>query len=230
MNQGLASEIIRATLAVAQKEFASEFRSRSGPIATGMFVLVVSVVIAFALGTEHPSPQVTAALLWIAFFFTNVASLARSFTLEQDRGTLDFLRLHVAPTPVYFGKLAYNVTVAAISNTGVALLLLLFLNDGWQGSPFDLVTSTLSISFSMAAAMTIVSALLAHTTSRGALGAVLSLPLLMPVAYLGVELLATGAGAGTRGGITSDLGLLIVSYSLLVIIMSYILLDFIWEE
>ena len=219
----------RSSLAVTRKEFAAEYRTRSGPIATGMFVLVISVVVAFSLGVERIGPQTTAALLWISFFFTSIAGLIRSYTQEVERGTLDFLRLHVAPAPIYLGKLLYNLAVAATSNLCVALLYLLFISGAWRGGILDLLVGTLLISYAMAAAVTIVSALLSHAAGKGALGTVLAIPLLMPVAYLGVELLATGA-AGGGGSTTVEIGSLILAYGTIVIILSTILLDFIWEE
>jgi heme exporter protein B len=224
MNRG-----VQRTLAVAQKEFRSEIRNRYGLNSMGMFAGTVALVVLFSVGREQLSPPVVAALLWISFFFMSVAGLSRTFLSEQERGTILLLRLSTSATPVFFGKLVYNAALAIASNLLLAFLFLTVMPDAYRGPLTGLVTGTAILSIGFAAAITIVSALLARASERGMLTAVLSLPLLLPLVFLGVDLLSEGAAGKGPGEMGSEL-LLVSAYVSLMIIVGYILFDQIWKE
>lgn len=223
------SESIRRVEAILRKEFAVDIRSRHGLSSLAMFVLVVSLIVAFSLGPEAPTARTTAALLLTAIFFTSVAGLSRSFVAERERGTLLLLQLTSSASPVFFGKLLYNLLLSTLGNIGLALCFLLFIPRGWGGSEVELVGIVVLLGLGTGSAMTIVSALLAHAASRSTLGAVLALPLMMPIVYLGVEMLSIGAGGGT-GLLAGNLGLIALGYPIVVLLLGTLLLDFIWEE
>src|ERR1043165_8127045 len=103
---------LQQSIAVLRKDFRSELRSRYALNSLGMFVVITVAALAFALSSErHLSLSVISALLWISMFFTAVTGLGRSFISEEERGTTLLLRLSVPPTPVYFGKLALNLSL-----------------------------------------------------------------------------------------------------------------------
>ena len=224
MNRG-----VQRTLAVAQKEFRSEVRNRYGLNSMGMFAGTVALVVLFSVGREQVSPAMVAALLWISFFFMSVAGLSRTFLSEQERGTILLLRLSTSAIPVYFGKLLYNAGLAIASNLLLGALILTVMPDSYRGPVSGLITGTIVLSIGFAAAITIVSALLARASEKGMLTAVLALPLLLPLVFLGVDLLSEGAaGKGIRA-MGSEL-LLVSGYVSLMIIVGYILFDQIWKE
>lgn len=224
MNRG-----VQRTLAVAQKEFRSEVRNRYGLNSMGMFAGTVALVILFSVGREQVSPPIVAALLWISFFFMSVAGLSRTFLSEQERGTILLLRLSTSATPVFFGKLVYNAALAIASNLLLCVLFVMLMPEAYRGTATGLVTGTTVLSIGFAAAITIVSALLARASERGMLTAVLSLPLLLPLVFLGVDLLSEGAAGKGLQEMGSEL-LLVSAYISLMIIVGYILFDQIWKE
>lgn len=224
MNRG-----VQRTFAVARKEFRSEVRNRYGLNSMGMFAGTVALVVLFSVGREQLSPAIVAALLWISFFFMSVAGLSRTFLSEQERGTILLLRLSTSAIPVFFGKLLYNAALAIASNLLLGALFLMVMPDAYRGPVTGLVTGTIVLSIGFAAAITIVSALLARASEKGMLTAVLALPLLLPLVFLGVDLLSEGAAGKGAWAMGSEL-LLVSGYVSLMVIIGYILFDQIWKE
>ena len=223
------SQGFRQAIAIARKDFRSELRTRYALNATGMFVAVVVTVVVFAMGREELSPAILAGLLWICFFFAGVTGLSRSFVQEQERGTILLLRLTLPSTPVYFGKLIFNTTLSLVTNGLILLLFLIFIPDVYRGDLLTLVTITLVLSLGLAAALTIVSAIIARASARGALSAVLSFPIILPLIILGVDMLGRGADGKPIDVMLNEL-LISGIYVALVIALSYILFDLLWKE
>lgn len=222
-------EAIRQALAVARKDVRAELRTRYALNATGMFVVVVVSVVAFAIGPEVLSPAIVAGLLWICFFFAAVTGLGRSLVAEQERGTMLLLRLSVPSTPVYFGKLLFNLGLALLSNGLIVALFLVLVPEGWGGSVGSLVVIGSVLSLGLAAALTIISGIISRASVRGALAPVLSFPILLPLIFLGVDMLRR-AGEGKSLALMVDSLLLALAYTVVTVALSYILFDQLWKE
>lgn len=223
------SRAVQQVIAVVKKEFRSELRNRVGINSMGMFVATILLVVLFSVGQQRLTPAISAGLIWISFYFMAVSGLGRSFLSEQERGTILLLRSVVPATPVYFGKLAYNAALSFATNTIFVLLLSTVVPESWSGPLSALLLSTFVLSLGFAASITIVSALLSRASERGLLTAVLSLPILLPLIFLGVDMLSEGAAG--RGVIELGPELLLASgYIVVLISISFILFDFVWKE
>ena len=223
------TEAIKQALAIARKDLRAELRTRYALNATAMFVVVVVSVIAFSVGPERLSPAVVAGLLWIALFFSGVTGLGRSITGEQERGTMLLLRLSVSSTPVYFGKLLFNLGLALVSNSLIVVLFLVLVPDAWQGGILPLLFITFVLSLGLASSLTIISGIIARAAVRGALTPVLAFPVLLPLIFLGVEMFRTGA-EGKSLAVIPDILALGGAYTVVVIALSYVLFDLLWKE
>ncbi|NTV45448.1 MAG: hypothetical protein HGB11_02755 [Chlorobiales bacterium] len=96
---------------------------------------------------------------------------------------------------------------------------------------WSIFISTLVLgSLSMAITLTLISAIVANTSSRSGLFAVLSFPPILPPVWLVVRAtrLATTATIGTDTGFT-ELELL-TAYSVVMLTLSIMLFDFVWED
>ena len=124
----MASPLIGA-IAVASKDLRSEFRTRFGLTALGLFVLTTVSLVVFAVADEPLQRPLAAAILWVIMFYTAMTGLARAFVSEEERGTALFLRLNSAPLAVYLGKLLVNVVFGVVSNLAATLLLLFFMSS-----------------------------------------------------------------------------------------------------
>lgn len=220
---------IKQALAIARKDLQAELRTRYALNATGMFVVVVVAVIAMAIGPEQLSSAVVAGLLWIALFFAGVTGLGRSITGEQERGTMLLLRLSVSSMPVYFGKLLFNLILAIVFNSLIVVLFLIMVPGAWKGGIGQILVITFILSLGLAAALTIISGIIARAAVRGALTPVLAFPILLPLIFLGVEMFRTGA-EGKSLAVMPDILALAVAYTVVVIALSYVLFDLLWKE
>lgn len=218
----------RQALAVARKDLRSELRTRYALNALGMFVVVTVGVFSFAAGIADLSPAVAAAMLWTGMFFAGVSGLGRSFISEEERGTTLLLRLSVPATPVYVGKLIVNLGLALLSNALMALLFSTLMIGVTIAAPGDYVIAVVLTSIGLASTLTIIAAIIARTSSKGALYPVLSFPMILPLLMLGVPLLEDAfAGRNDAGEGTV---LLLLLYTTTLVIVSYTLFDLLWKE
>jgi len=84
-------------------------------------------------------------------------------------------------------------------------------------------------SVAIASATTVISAIISKASSKNALFPILSFPILLPIIKIGID--STGLTlVGTElSAIQSDMQLLI-AYTGLLIVASYLLFDFIWKD
>jgi len=97
--------------AILRKDLLLEWRSREALTSMGFFSLLVVVLFGFAFQTEKIDPGLQApGLLWIAFSFSGVLGLHRSFALEREGGCLQGLLLApVDRSAVFLGKVVVNL-------------------------------------------------------------------------------------------------------------------------
>ena len=89
--------------AIVWKDFISEFRTKEMILSMCLFSFLVLMIFNFAFGSSLNSDRgMIAGLLWVAFVFSGLTGLGRSFSLEQDRGTLPGLILcPVSPWTIF---------------------------------------------------------------------------------------------------------------------------------
>ncbi len=218
-----------ALRAVLEKEFLLEYRTRYGINTILLFVVVSVSLIVFSVSAEFLTSELTSALFWNTAFFAALSALQRGFVSEVERGTMLFLKLSATPTAIFLGKLIYNVLLSLLVNLAIAVLYLGLLSLTIE-NPTIFLTTLLLGSASIAIVLTLVSAVVANTTARGGLFAVLSfVPLLIPI-FMTVRAtrIATQQDAPFARAET-ELQIL-AAYTLVMFFVSLMLYDFIWEE
>jgi heme exporter protein B len=172
---------VRAAWAIYRKDLRVELRTRETVGSVLVFAVVTAFIFNFAF---DPSPQVLGlvapGIVWVAYVFTGMLGLNRSFQLERDRSTLELLLLAPAGREaIYWGKLAGALTVMLVVEALMAPVFL-FLYDLSLFSPLLAATAVLA-TVGFAAVGTLFAAIAVHTRSREVLLPVLFLPLAMPV-------------------------------------------------
>ncbi len=223
------TRVVRQSLAVVQKELRSELRNRFGLNSMGMFIVTLLLVLLFSVGRTHLTPSITAALLFISFYVMAVSGLGRTFLAEQERGTILLLRSATSGSAVFIGKLLYNIGLSLLSNLIFVALFVVVIPGVWTGSVAGLILATVVLSVGFAAALTIVSALLARAAEKGMLTAVLALPIILPLVFLGVEILGTGAGGKGLTEMGPELSIM-ATYTIVLVALSFVLFDLIWKD
>lgn len=222
-------ELLRSAWAVLQKDMLLEVRTRYGLNTIALFVLISVALALFSLAGEVLQREVLAALFWNTVFFAAMVALQRGFVSEAERHTALFLALSAPPTAIFLGKLFYNSAMALLVNALVALLYITTLNlEIFNWAIF--ASALLLGSVGAATSLTLISAIVANATSKGGLFAVLSFPILLPLILLVVRAtkVATMDDAPLARAET-ELQLLI-AYTLVMLTLSLMLFDFVWEE
>jgi heme exporter protein B len=221
--------LLKATLAIVQKDLAAEFRSFELVSAMLVFSLLVIVIFNFALELDiEVRKAVNAGVLWATFAFAGTLGLNRSMAVEKDRGCMDGLLLApVDRSAIYFGKAISNLAFMLIVEAIVLPVYSLLYNVNLLR--FDLLGVILLGSIGYTAVGTLLSTMSAQTRTREILLPILLFPVVMPVLLASVKA-SSGLLAGAEfSEILTPLNILIV-YDVIFIAVAFMVFDFVVEE
>jgi heme exporter protein B len=219
------SNFAAAAWAILRKECRSEWRTRYGLNAALLFALTTLTAVSFSMGRLGTRPELLSALLWVVLLFAALSSLSHAFVREVEGRTMTLLRLVASPAAIAFGKLLFNLLFLAVLELVTVPLYLVLM--GAPPPRWGIFLGVLALgSLGLAAASTLVGAVIAQTRGRGALFAGVSLPLLLPVLAAAVN----GTREQWQGlDATADLRLL-GAYAAALLGASVLLYDHLWEE
>ncbi|MFO7166847.1 MAG: heme exporter protein CcmB [Chloroflexota bacterium] len=224
--------LARAALAIFKKDLRSELRTRYALNAVLLFA--VSTVVALSLGmgpitpVRNPDlPLVQAALLWMALLFAAFTGLARAFVQEEEARTAAALRLAAPPIAVYLGKLLFNLALLLLLVLVTTLLFVVLLRVHVADAGL-LAALLLAGSLGLVAATTLIAAIIARASAKGALFAVLSFPLLVPLLVTAIR--GTASALEGRGWAAGAAPLqVLLAYTLALFVASLFLFNSVWE-
>jgi heme exporter protein B len=220
---------LRSAGTVFRKDWRSELRTRYAVSALLMFVVTTIAIILFSLGEEAAPIEALAGMLWVVIFFTAMSGLARTFVMEEERGTAMTLQLTTSPSAVFCGKLVFNlVLLLGVNAVVVALYAILVAGFVIKSMGVFLLTIFLG-SMGFAVAATVIAAIIARANTKGTLYPVLSFPIVLPLLLTVID--ATRVAA-TGGGFVEAQGdfQLLTSYIVVVTVLSLMLFDYIWKD
>lgn len=225
------SSSLAEAAAVFVKDLRAEFRTRVALNAVGLFALTTLAAVAYTIGpfrlAAEDRPFLLSALLWIVIFFASMAGLDRSFVKEEETHTAPLLRLAAHPIAVWGGKLLFNLVLLAVL---MAILVPLYcvLMGFRPASPWWFVAVLASGGYTLAVVTTLVAAIIARAMTRGALFAVLSLPLLLPLLIFVIQ----GTMASARGEADGVLAALraVISLGGIMTVLSVFLFPVVWND
>ncbi len=180
------------------KDVISETRSRESISSLFFFALNVILIFSFSFSVD---PTVTFALMpgliWVAFGFTSIIGLGKSFLSEVHNDCISYLQ--IAPVPkgaIYLGKLAGNLLLMIVVEIVLYPLFMIFFNlDIVANLPALLLISFLA-TVGLSALGTLFSVLTVQIRAREVMFPLLLLPLSVPVFI--------GAVEATRGALGGD--------------------------
>ncbi len=224
--------LLIAAWAVFRKDLRSELRTRYALNALLLFAVTTVVALSLGVGPLSPSRNadlrlIQSALLWVAILFAAFTGLSRSFVQEEEARTAAALRLAAPPLAVYLGKLLFNLALLLVLVLVTALLAIAMLRMR-VGSPGLFAALLLFGSLGLVSATTLIAAIIARASARGALFAVLAFPLLVPLlvtAIRGTELAL--AGLGWEQGLQPLQ--VMVGYTIALVTASLFLFGIVWE-
>jgi len=138
------------------------------------------------------------------------------------------LRLSARPTAVFLGKLLFNLALLLIL-VGLTTVLFIIMLRVQVGNPGLLAALLLAGSMGLVAATTLIAAIIARASVKGALFAVLSFPLLVPLLTVAIQGSANAlAGRGWESGIGSLQ--VLAGYTIALFTASLFLFNTVWES
>ncbi len=213
-------------LAVLSKDVRVELRSRYMINTILLFGVTALTVVSYTLGQIGLSARVLAALYWIVLFFAAISGLSQSFVREEDARTALTLKLVAEATPVLLGKMVFNFMLLALIALVVTPLFMVFTDAATGRWALLSVVVGLGV-LGLCSGTTLVAAIIARASIKGALFAVLALPVVMPL--LIVLVLATAKLFGGGDSPAQEVQFLI-AYIVVMTTLSLMLFKFIWQS
>jgi heme exporter protein B len=183
---------------IAWKDLISEIRSRENISSMLFFALAIILIFSFSFSMNlQAAKDLMPGLIWVAFAFSGILGLGKSFTVELQNDCLEYLQM--SPTPpgtIYLGKLAANLVFMLIAEILLFPLFVIFFNlDVVEKLPL-LLLIFLAGTLGLSSLGTLFSAMTVQIRAREVMLPILLLPLAVPVMIGSVE--------ATRGVLNGD--------------------------
>jgi len=216
---------------IVWKDLISEIRSRENISSMFFFALIIILIFSLSLSMDQEMvKEMIPGILWIAFSFTGIIGLGKSFLVETQNDCME--NLLMAPIPkgaVYLGKLLGNFLFMLVVEIIIFPLFVIFFNlDIFGQIPMIMLICFLG-TLGLAAMGTLLSAMTVQIKAREVMFPLMLLPLVVPVII--------GAVEATKGALNGDpLKLyqqwiqLLAVFDLVFLIVSYWLFEFILED
>jgi heme exporter protein B len=193
-----------------------------------MFVIITISIIRFSLGDEKVEDTILSGLFWIVIFFTAISGLSRVFIKEEETGTSLALKLSAGATEVFIGKLLFNFVLTFSLN--MVIFFLFSLITGIRINNFFAFALTVVLgNFGIVSASTIIAAIIAKANSKGTLYPVLAFPVLLPLLITMIDATKLAADGVPTFELMGNFQIL-VSYTVVITIVSLFLFKFVWED
>ncbi len=213
---------------VVKKDWLEEFRARYAVNSTLLFCVTCLTVVSFSLGGRVSDPRLQAALLWVILFFSAMMGLPRAFIKEEDRGTMNTLRLTCEPYQVYIGKTIANFILLLAVTIIITPLFVVFLNIKIANLTYFIFTAFFADA-GMVCVCTLISALVAQARARGTLFPVLVFPVVMPVFLIAVDATAKAFSESSAWNYV-NLPVFLVCFSVAAVVGGMFLFEYIFSE
>lgn len=217
------------SLSVFSKDIKSELRTRYAINAILMFAIVTVFAVSWAVGGAGLSPVIQASLIWIVIYFSSLSGLAQSFVKEEESRTAIALRLYSPAEAVLGGKLIFNLVLLFVLNFITVPLFIVFI--GFDVANVPLFLTMLAVgSLGLVVVTTLVAAIISKASVKGALFAVLSFPLVLPLLVEAIsgtkKAMAPGIGfAGARIELQ-----VLISYIVVMGILEFLMFEAVWND
>ena len=174
---------------VVWKDLITEVRSRETLSSMLFFAMIVILVFSFSFSMDQDAVrELIAGIIWVAFAFTGIIGLGKSFTVELHNDCLEYLQLSPAPKgSIYLGKMVANLLFMLTVEVLLFPLFVLFFNLDVVEEIGLLLLIFFLATLGLSAVGTLFSALTVQIRAREVMLPVLLLPLAVPVMIAAVE-------------------------------------------
>ena len=208
-----------------RKEIVLEWRSKYA--FNGILLYVISTVFVCDLAFKSIEPITWNALFWIIMLFASINAITKSFIQESSGRQLFYYTL-ASPQAIILSKIIYNIMLMLLlSSIALGFYMIVFKNP--IGDPFFYLLAVLLGSISFASVFTLVSGIASKAQNSGALMAVLSFPVIIPLLVVLLKFSKNAMDGLDRSVSLNEIGLLI-AINIIVITGSLLLFPFLWRD
>lgn len=219
----------RAAMAIVAKEVTAELRSKETLSTLLVFALMLVVVFnfAFELRVENVR-QIAPGVLWVAFTFSGVLALNRSFVVEREEGCIDGLRLTpVDRGAIYLGKCLSNVLFMLVAEACILPIFAALFDVPILNTTLWLIVLLGTIGF--AAVGTLFAAMAVNTRAREAMLPLLLFPIAVPVLIAATKATGQILDGQPISEVYSWLRLLL-AFDIIFTVMALLAFEYVLEE
>lgn len=217
------------SFSVFLKDIKSELRTRYAINAILMFAIVTVFAVSWAVGGTGLNPVLQASLLWIVIYFSSLSGLSQSFVKEEESKTAIALRLYAPAEVVLGGKLLFNLVLLFVLNLITVPLFAIFI--GFDVANFPLFITMLFVgSLGLVAVTTFVAAIISKASVKGALFAVLSFPLVLPLLVEAISGTKKAMTPGIEFGAARLELQVLISYLVVMTVLGFLLFEAVWND
>lgn len=215
------------------KDMRREFRTKDMLTSMGIYSLLVLVVYGAALSQttrQFDILQMSGGLLWALIVFTSLLGLNRSFSHEKENGCLEgILLVPLDRSVVFLAKATSNLLFLLVVEIIVLpMFYFFFLTTTDPAATWWMVVGPLAIgTIGIAGIGTLLSTITVNTRGKDVLLAVLFIPLVFPLLYACVSATTVVLTGGDIEATYTNSLLLAGGYDLVMILLSWVLYDFV---
>src|SRR5581483_9212763 len=219
----------RQLYAIIAKELAVEWRTKETLSAMLVFALLVLVIFNFAFELQGLDLKVVGpGVLWVAFSFSGILGLGRSFAAERDKGSLaGMLLAPVDRGAIFLGKAFANFLFILVMEAVTLPLFVILFNASFDW--FPLIGYVLLGTIGFAAVGTLLSAIAASTRMREVMLPVLLFPVLLPLLVASVKI-TQGAMQNLTFSDYQGWVNLLAAYDVIFLVVAYLVFEYVVEE
>lgn len=213
------------------KDFTHELRSKEVLISMCVFAFLVIIIFNFAFppGMEDVG-GIIPGILWVAFLFSGLLGMGRSFGAEKDKGSLQGLLLcPVERGTIYVGKMVGNFIFMSMMEAFTLVIFTILFNVNLLPIllPLTLIIVLGTLGFTVVG--TIFSAMAANTRARDVMLSLLVFPIAVPLIIASIKATGKILDGKSLSEIYSWLKIL-VAFDSTFILVSYLTFEFVLEE
>lgn len=216
---------------IVWKDLVSEIRSRETIASMFFFALIVILVFSFSFSLDQQAArELLAGIMWVAFAFTGIIGLGKSFTAELQNDCLEYLQMTPGPKgALYLGKLLANLAFMVTVEIILFPMFVIFFNLDIIEEIHILLLLFFLATFGLAAVGTLFSALTVQIRAREVMLPILLLPLIVPVMIAAVEATKGALGGDPVAQYRQWLELLVI-FDTVFAVVSFWMFEFIMES
>lgn len=209
-----------------RKEIMLEWRSKYA--FNGILLYVVSTVfVCYLAFREISSAPTWNALFWIIMLFASVNAITKSF-IQESRGRQLYYYTITGPQAIIISKIIYNILLMLLlSIIALGFYTLVFKNP--LGDPVFYLLSVLLGSISFASVFTMISGIASKASNGGALMAILSFPVIIPLLVVLIKLSKNAMDGLDRSVSYDEIGVLL-AINMIVVTTSLLLFPYLWRD